>query len=75
MQKPFERFDYAMTLLDKEIKFDNAVEIELDRSEAACPNHQARLNELWRHCVKYEALMQKLTYKEWAEIKEVLEKR
>lgn len=44
----FERFAYAMTLLDKEIKFDNADEIELDRSEAAWPKDEAELNELWR---------------------------
>lgn len=48
MQKRFERFAYAMTLLDKEIKFDNADEIELDRSEAAWPKDEAELNELWR---------------------------
>lgn len=45
-----------MTLLDKEIKFDNADEIELDRSEAAWPKDEAELNELWRKRVKYDAL-------------------
>ncbi|EOV9408544.1 carboxy terminal-processing peptidase [Vibrio parahaemolyticus] len=75
MQKRFERFAYAMTLLDKEIKFDNADEIELDRSEAAWPKDEAELNELWRKRVKYDALNLKLTGKEWPEIKEVLEKR
>ncbi|EOX3981256.1 carboxy terminal-processing peptidase [Vibrio alginolyticus] len=75
MQKRFDRFAYALTLLDEEIKFDTDDEIELDRSEAAWPKDEAELNELWRKRVKYDALNLKLTGKEWPEIKEVLEKR
>ncbi|WP_447079519.1 carboxy terminal-processing peptidase [Vibrio alginolyticus] len=75
MQKRFDRFAYALTLLDEEIKFDTDDEIELDRSEAAWPKDEAELNELWRKRVKYDALNLKLTGKEWPEIKEVLDKR
>ncbi len=75
MQKRFERFAYALTLLDKEIKFDTDEVIELDRSEAAWPKNQAEVDELWRKRVKYDALNLKLAGKEWSEIKEVLEKR
>jgi carboxyl-terminal processing protease len=75
MQKRFERFAYALTLLDNEIKFDNDDEIELDRSKAAWPKDEQEINELWRKRVKYDALNLKLTGKEWPEIKEVLEKR
>ena len=75
MQKRFERFAYALTLLDKEIKFDNDDELELDRSEAAWPKNESEINELWRKRVKYDALNLKLTGKEGPEIKEVLEKR
>ncbi len=75
MQKRFERFAYALTLLDKEIKFDTEDFIELDRSEATWPKDEAELNELWRKRVKYDALNLKLTGKDWPEIKEVLEKR
>ncbi len=75
MQKRFERFAYALTLLDNEIKFDNDDEIELDRSEAAWAKNESDINELWRKRVKYDALNLKLTGKEWPEIKEVLEKR
>nr|WP_319554255.1 carboxy terminal-processing peptidase [uncultured Vibrio sp.] len=75
MQKRFERFAYALTLLDKKIKFDNDDELELDRSEAAWPKNESEINELWRKRVKYDALNLKLTGKEWPEIKEVLEKR
>ncbi len=75
MQKRFERFSYALSLLDKEIKFDNDDQIELDRSEEAWPKNESEINELWRKRVKYDALNLKLTGKEWPEIKEVLEKR
>ncbi|MGY0616127.1 carboxy terminal-processing peptidase [Vibrio sp. FJH11] len=75
MQKRFERFTYALTLLDNEIKFDNDDQIELDRSEAAWPKNEEEINELWRKRVKYDALNLKLTGKAWPEIKEVLEKR
>ncbi|CAM3067730.1 carboxy terminal-processing peptidase [Vibrio mytili] len=75
MRKRFERFAYALTLLDNEIKFDTDEEIELDRSKEAWPKNEAEVNELWRKRVKYDALNLKLTGKEWPEIKEVLEKR
>ncbi|GEM76955.1 carboxy terminal-processing peptidase [Vibrio sagamiensis] len=75
MQKRFERYAYALTLLDNEIKFNTDDVIELDRSEATWPKDQAELNELWRKRVKYDALNLKLAGKKWPEIKEVLEKR
>ncbi|EDP59991.1 carboxy terminal-processing peptidase [Vibrio sp. AND4] len=75
IKKRFDRFAYALTLLDKEIKFDTDEFIELDRSEAAWPKDKAELNELWRKRVKYDALNLKMTGKKWPEIKEVLEKR
>lgn len=75
MRKRFERFDYALQLLDKEIKFDKDESIELDRSEAAWPKDEAEIDELWRKRVKYDALNLALTDKEWPEIKEVLTKR
>ncbi|GAM57406.1 Tail-specific protease precursor [Vibrio ishigakensis] len=75
MRKRFERFDYALELLDNEIKFDKDESIELDRSEAAWPKNEAEIDELWRKRVKYDALNLALTDKEWPEIKEVLTKR
>ena len=75
MQKRFERFQYALSLLDTEIKFDTDESIELNRSEAEWPKDIAEVNELWRKRVKYDALNLKLTGKEWPEIQEVLEKR
>jgi carboxyl-terminal processing protease len=71
----FERFSYALTLLDEEITFDADEYIELDRSEAAWPKDESELDELWRKRVKYDALNLKLTGKEWPEIQEMLQKR
>ncbi len=75
MNKRFERFSYALSLLDNEISFDADDVIELDRSKASWPKDQSELDELWRKRVKYDALSLKLTGKEWSEIKETLEKR
>lgn len=63
MQKRFERFQYALSLLDTEIKFDTDESIELNRSEAEWPKDIAEVNELWRKRVKYDALNLKLTGK------------
>ncbi|WP_261817378.1 carboxy terminal-processing peptidase [Vibrio gallicus] len=75
MRKRFERFSYALSLLDHEMKFDADESIELDRSKAAWPKSKAEIDELWRKRVKYDALNLALTDKKWPEIKEILEKR
>ncbi|MCK6265035.1 carboxy terminal-processing peptidase [Vibrio sp. ZSDE26] len=75
MKKRYELFEYALSLLDTEMKFDVDESIELDRSEAAWPADMAEVKELWRKRVKYDALNLKMTDKEWPEIKEVLGKR
>lgn len=75
MKRRYERFQYALRLLDKEMTFDTDEFIELNRSEAAWPKDTAELDELWRKRVKYDALNLKLTGKEWDEIKEMLGKR
>ncbi len=75
MQKRFERFQYALSLLDKEITFEADESMELDRSKAAWPKDKTELDKLWQQRVKYDALNLKLTGKEWPEIKETLGKR
>ncbi|GHA96675.1 carboxy terminal-processing peptidase [Shewanella indica] len=75
-QRRYERFVYALSLLDKEMDFDQAGDAYVfDRKDAAWPKDEAELNELWRQRVKYDALNLKLTGKEWPEIVEVLGKR
>ncbi|MCL1145883.1 carboxy terminal-processing peptidase [Shewanella marinintestina] len=75
-KRRYERFVYALSLLDEEMAFDVAGdEYEYDRKEASWPKTEAELNELWRQRVKYDALNLSLTGKNWDEIVEVLEKR
>lgn len=75
IKRRYERFKYALSILDQEMSFDNDETIELDRSEAAWPTDTAELDELWRKRVKYDALNLKLTGKDWDEIKDTLGKR
>ena len=75
MQRRYERFQYALSLLDKEMTFDNDEFIEMDRSKAAWAKDDAELNELWRKRVKYDELTLKLAGKSWSEIQETLAKR
>ncbi|MFC3023960.1 carboxy terminal-processing peptidase [Vibrio zhugei] len=74
-QKRYERYQYALSLLDKKMSFDKNESIQLDRSEAAWPKNVAELDDLWRKRVKYDALNLKLAGKDWPEIKKTLTKR
>jgi len=75
-KRRYDRFSYALSLLDKEMDFTLANDkYQFNREDAAWPKDEAELNELWRQRVKYDALNLKLTGKEWDEIVPVLEKR
>jgi len=72
----YERFAYALTLLEQEFDFTQQGDAyEFDRKEAAWPKDGEELNELWRQRVKYDALNLKLTGKKWDEIVDILTKR
>ncbi|MBP3141842.1 carboxy terminal-processing peptidase [Aliivibrio fischeri] len=75
LKRRFERYVYALSLLDKEFDYTVDESIELDRSEAAWPKDEAELNELWRKRVKYDALNLSMAGKDWPEIQEMLGKR
>ncbi|TMP28263.1 carboxy terminal-processing peptidase [Pseudoalteromonas rubra] len=75
MQRRYERFNYAISLLDTEMKFDKPDEFVFDREDMQFATTQAELDEYWRQRVKSDALRLKLTGKDWAGIKEVLTKR
>lgn len=75
LKKRYERFVYALSLLDTPITFDNDDEYQFDRREADWPTSQAELDTLWQQRVKYDALSLALTDKDWEEIKETLTKR
>ncbi|MCE9684737.1 carboxy terminal-processing peptidase [Shewanella sp. AS16] len=75
-QRRYERFAYALSLLDKEIDFTVPGDVyQFDRDDAAWPKDTAELDELWRQRVKYDALNLKLTGKKWDEIVTILQKR
>ncbi|WP_100641467.1 carboxy terminal-processing peptidase [Alteromonas facilis] len=76
LEKRIERFEYALTLLDK--PFDFTVEgdkFHYRRDEADWPVTTAELDELWRQRVKYDALNLKMADKTPEETKSLLEKR
>jgi carboxyl-terminal processing protease len=75
LQRRFDRYQYALTLLDNEIKFDTNDDFVVDRSELDWAADRNALNEVWRQRVKYDALNLKLADKDWKEIKETLSKR
>ncbi len=72
------RLQYALSLLDKGVdSFDFSLDEELliDRKNAAWPENEAALDDLWRKRVKDEVLRLKLAGKEPAAIQELLVKR
>lgn len=75
LRKRFLRYQYALTLLEKEILFTDNEEMVIDRSELPWAKSTAELDELWRQRIKNDALNLKLTGKTWPEIKKTLTKR
>ncbi len=75
MQRRAERFDYAISLLDKGFDFSVLDQYEYEREDAPWPKTKAELDELWRQRVKYDALNLKLAGKNDKEIKDLLTKR
>ena len=76
LTRRFERFTYAISLLENELKFDTAGEAyQYDRSEAPWAADTEALNVIWQHKVKSDALSLKLNGKKWPKIKELLTKR
>jgi len=75
LTRRFERFSYALSLLDKEITFDTEEEYQYDRSKAEWAKDKQALNRLWDARVKSDALTLKLADKKWPEIKTLLTKR
>lgn len=76
MQKRAERYEYALSLLDKSFDFEQANDKFIyDREEADWAKNTAELDELWRQRVKYDALNLKLAGKDWEKTQELLTKR
>ncbi|KLV06876.1 MULTISPECIES: carboxy terminal-processing peptidase [Photobacterium] len=75
LKRRYDRYQFALNQLDREIKFDIDEDMVIDRSKLDWAKDRNELNEIWRKRVKYDALNLKLTGKEWPDIKETLEKR
>jgi carboxyl-terminal processing protease len=75
LQRRAERFDYAISLLEKPFDFNVADNYEYEREDAPWATDVAQLNELWRQRVKFDALNLKLAGKNPQEIKDLLLKR
>jgi carboxyl-terminal processing protease len=75
LQRRLERYEYAITLLEKPFDFTVDESYNFDREEAPWAESNAELNELWRIKVKYDALNLTLAGKEWEKVQEVLGKR
>ncbi len=74
-KRRFERYQYALSVLNKPMSFTGNDTIDIDRSKAAWPKTTDELNALWDAKVKYDELSLKLTGKDEKEIREVLTKR
>lgn len=76
MQRRAQRYEYALTLLDKEFNFALPNDkFTYDREDANWAKNTQELDELWRQRVKYDALNLKLAGKDWAKTQELLTKR
>src|SRR5690554_2466403 len=67
LQRRFERYEYALSLLDTEQPFDFTLADDkyyFQREEAEWPQSTAELDELWRQRVKYDALNLTMTGKD-----------
>lgn len=75
LNRRLERYEYALSLLEKPFDFTLDESYNFDREDAAWPKDKAELDELWRLKVKYDALNLTLAGKEWKKVAEVLGKR
>ncbi|EGT5680025.1 carboxy terminal-processing peptidase [Cronobacter turicensis] len=74
-QRRFERYQYALKVLERPMDFTGNDTFDIDRSKAPWLASEAELNKLWDGKVKYDELSLKLTGKTDAEIRETLTKR
>ncbi|GLS91327.1 tail-specific protease [Psychromonas marina] len=75
LTRRYERYAYAISLLETEIKFDVDESYQFDRSDAEWANTSSELDKIWQQKVKSDALSLKLTGKAWPDIQERLTKR
>lgn len=74
-KRRFERYSYALKVLDRPMNFTGNDTFNLDRSKAPWPTSEAELDKLWDAKVKYDQLTLKLTGKNDKEIHDTLSRR
>lgn len=74
-KRRYERYKYALSLLDKEPDLKGNDQIENDREKAPFPTTVEEANKLWEQRVKNDIINLSLKDKKWAEIKKTLTKR
>ncbi|MEG9529986.1 carboxy terminal-processing peptidase [Mannheimia indoligenes] len=74
-KRRYERYSYALSLLDKEPDLKGSDKIEIDREKAAFPTSVEEANTLWEQRVKNDIINLYLKDKKWADIKKTLVKR
>ncbi|EKE72189.1 carboxy-terminal protease [Gallaecimonas xiamenensis 3-C-1] len=75
LKRRYQRFAYALSLLDQPMDFTKDESYTYDRTEAAWAKDENELNAIWHERVKYDALNLNMAGKSWDEIKETLSKR
>ncbi|MGX2950147.1 carboxy terminal-processing peptidase [Ursidibacter sp. B-7004-1] len=75
MKRRYERYQYALSLLDKEPDLKGNDQIENDREKAPFPKTKEEADKLWEQRVKNDIINLYLKDKKWAEIKKTLVKR
>ncbi len=74
-KRRFERYQYALKVLDRPMDFSGNDSYNIDRSKSPWPQSEDELNKLWDSKVKFDELSLKLTGKTDKEIRETLSKR
>lgn len=74
-KRRYERYKYALSLLDKEPDLKANDQIEVERDKAPSPKTTAEADKLWEERVKNDIINLYLKEKKWPEIKKTLVKR
>nr|WP_318381343.1 carboxy terminal-processing peptidase [uncultured Enterobacter sp.] len=74
-KRRFERYQYALKVLEKPMDFSGNDTFNVDRSKAPWPKDESELNAQWDAKVKFDELSLKLTGKSEKEIRETLARR
>ena len=75
MKRRYQRYEYALSLLDKEPDLKQNDRIQIDREDAAWPTNTDEADKLWEERVKNDVINLKLKDKKWSDIKKTLTKR